>query len=108
MTPARRNQTKAASGPPRIRVDVHTARQILGGNVVHRRERLGLTMAECAERAAVTVSELAEIEAGSGEPGALSVARIALVFGCDPDDLMGDLRWISSPSEQGHGHYELD
>ena len=93
---------------PWIRVDEQTARQIFGGNVVHRRERMGLSQAECAERAAVPVSELAAIEAGTGEPGAFSVARVAEVFGCDADDLMGDLRWISSAAEAGRGHYELD
>jgi transcriptional regulator with XRE-family HTH domain len=93
---------------PRIRVDDQIARQIFGGNVVHRRERMGLTQAECAEQAAVTLSGLVAIKAGSGEPGAFSVARLADLFGCDTDDLMGDLRWISSPAEEGRGHYELD
>lgn len=93
---------------PRIMVDAQTARQIFGGNVLRRRERIGLTLADCAEKAAVTVAELTAIEAGGGEPGAFSVARIAEVLGCYTDDLMGDLRWISTPAEDGRGHYELD
>lgn len=93
---------------PKITVDQRTARQIFGGNVVHHRERMGLTRAECAERAAVDLSELVEIEAGTAEPGVFSVSRVAEVFGCDADDLMGDLRWVSSRSEDGRGHYELD
>jgi transcriptional regulator with XRE-family HTH domain len=105
---ARRHVRKVALKGPRICIDEQTARQIFGGNVVRHRERLGLTQAECAERAAVTVPELAGIESGNGEPGAFSVARVAEVFGCDTDDLMGDLRWISSPGEAGRGHYELD
>jgi transcriptional regulator with XRE-family HTH domain len=105
---ARRHARKVAVKRPRICVDEQTARQIFGGNVVRHRERLGLTTAECAGRAAVTVAELAAIESGMGEPGAFSVARVAEVFGCDTDDLLGDLRWISSPGEPGRGHYELD
>jgi transcriptional regulator with XRE-family HTH domain len=108
MRRGRRRGKRVASGGPRIRFDEQTARQIFGGNVVRHRERLGLTQAECAERAAVTVPELAAIETGSGEPGAFSVARVAEVFGCDTDDLMGDLRWISSAGEGGRGHYEPD
>ncbi len=108
MRRARRHARRVASNGPRIRLDEQTARQIFGGNVVRRRERMGLTQAECAERAAVTVSELAAIESGSGEPGAFTVARVAEVFGCDTDDLMGDLRWISLPTEDGDTHYELD
>lgn len=104
----RQHARRAAPKRPRICVDEQTARQIFGGNVVRHRERLGLTQAECAERAAVTVSELAAIESGNGEPGAFSVARVAEVFGCETDDLMGDLRWISTPGEGPRGHYELD
>jgi transcriptional regulator with XRE-family HTH domain len=108
MRRGRRHGRRVIPSGPRIRFDEQTARQIFGGNVVRHRERLGWTQAECAERAAVTLSELAAIESGSGESGASGVARVAEVFGCDTDDLMGDLRWISSPGEDGRGHYEFD
>jgi transcriptional regulator with XRE-family HTH domain len=104
----RHRARKLALREPRIWVDEQTARQIFGGNVVRRRERLGLTAPQCAERAGVRVSDLAAIETGGGEPGAFTVARVAQVLGCDTDDLMGDLRWISSLGEEGHGHYQLD
>ncbi len=105
---ARRHSRKIALKEPRICVDEQTARQIFGGNVVRRRERLGFTQAQCADRAGVAVSDLAAIETGGGEPGAFTVARVADVLGCDTDELMGDLRWITSPTEEGRGHYELD
>jgi transcriptional regulator with XRE-family HTH domain len=107
MRPLGRNQKKAARNVPTIRVDERTARQIFGGNVVHRRELMGLSRADCAERASVDLTELVAIEAGTAEPGVFTVARVAEVFGCEADDLMGDLRWISAPADDGRGHYEL-
>jgi transcriptional regulator with XRE-family HTH domain len=109
MRPFGRDQKKVARNVPTITVDERTARQIFGGNVVHRRESMGLTRAQCAERAAVDIDELIAIEAGTGEPGVFTVARVAEVFGCEADDLMGDIRWIPVVGgHNGRGHYELD
>jgi transcriptional regulator with XRE-family HTH domain len=107
MRPFGRDQKKVPRNVPTTTVDERTARQIFGGNVVHRWELMGLTRADCAERAAVDLADLVAIEAGTAEPGAFTVARVAEVFGCDADDLMGDLRWISAPPHNGRGHYEL-
>jgi len=108
MRPFGRDQKKVARTVPAITLDERTARQIFGGNVVHRRELMGLTRADCAERAGVDLDELIAIEAGTAEPGVFTVARVAEVFGCDADDLMGDVRWIPVVAgHNGRGHYEL-
>jgi transcriptional regulator with XRE-family HTH domain len=108
MRPLGRDPKKPARNVPTITVDERTARQIFGGNVVHRRELMGLSRADCAERAGVDLAELVAIEAGTAEPGVFTVARVAEVFGCDADDLMGDVRWIPVVAgHNGRGHYEL-
>ncbi len=108
MRPIGRDQKKASRKVPTITVDERTARQIFGGNVVHRREQLGFTRAECAQGAGVEIAVLIALEAGDGEPGAFTVAAIAQFLRCRPDYLMGDLYWIPSPDEGGRGHFELD
>lgn len=92
----------------RVGADEEAVLQIFGGNVARRRERLGVTRAECAERAGIGLSELASLEAGVGEVGAFTVARVARALGCDIGELIGDIRWVPPSTEEGRGRFELD
>ena len=56
-------------------------------NIVHNRERLGITQEELAQKLSVDRSTVAKWESGEALPRTDKLPELARIFGCSVDDL---------------------